>query len=96
MLPYATLMDSLIKILQISFVLSPLFITGIALGLLLNKGIKHAQQYSLYWLLISIMFLVLWLGAFADKQASISTFLMLGTSASGAFSIYLSMRKKGK
>ena len=89
-------MDSVIKVLQISFVLSPLFITGIALGLLLNKGIKLAQRYSLYWLIVSIVFLILWLGAFADRQAGISTMFMLGTSASGALSIYLSMRKRGK
>lgn len=89
-------MDSLVKVLQISFVLSPLFITGIALGLLLNKGMKLAQRYSLYWLIISIVFLILWLAAFADKQAGISTVLMLGTTASSALSIYLSMKKKGK
>ncbi|MBP9813842.1 hypothetical protein KBC80_01485 [Candidatus Woesebacteria bacterium] len=89
-------MDAIVKVLQISFVLSPLFITGIALGLLLKKGIKLAQGYALYWLLLSIIFLILWLAAFADKQAGISTLLMLGTSASSAFSIYLSMRKQDR
>ena len=87
-------MDTIIKVAQISFVLSPLFITGIALGLLLKKGIKFAQGFAFYWLFLSMILLVLWLAAFSDRQAGISTMLMLATSASSAFSVYLSMRKK--
>lgn len=87
-------MDSIVKVVQISFILSPLFITGIALGLLLNKGIQLAQRSALYWLILSIILLVLWLAAFADRQAGSSTLLLLGTSASGAISTYLSMKNK--
>ncbi len=86
-------MDTLIKILQILFVLSPLFITGIALGLLLHKGIKLLRQHALYWLVLSMILFVAWIFAFADSTSSISTMMILGAYASSAYSIYLSKKK---
>lgn len=88
--------EDVIKNIQILLVLSPLFLSIIAAGIILNYGLKKLEKYELYWL---VGFILLSLAlAYGLLRNNISALSALGTmgASSEAWGIYLRLKKKNK
>lgn len=86
-------LEFLPKELAIIVILSPFFLSVILLTRFLLKMWSKAERYPLYWILLTLV-LAFFTGSAFVGRGEYSTFMLLGSYASGAYATYLSMVKK--
>ncbi|PJE63085.1 hypothetical protein COU88_01440 [Candidatus Roizmanbacteria bacterium CG10_big_fil_rev_8_21_14_0_10_39_6] len=84
------------KEIAILIILSPLFIVVFLLAYILKRGSAYGQKFPLYWLLLTIIGIMIYLYGFINDSISkyhLATFPVILISA---FETYQELNKKAK